>query len=436
MRGRDSEGNRTSGSGTGGRSTGGRSTGGGGARVRGARGRHTRGRGGRRRPAGAHRRTSRRGKGRGTRARAKGIAGRPGGMFSVAGMALGLAGATAYVLPGAVHGDQRSQGREAAATSSALTGTDPMNVAATLAQRLGGRSAGSYVDRRTGHLVTTVTNGADERAVRAAGAEPKRVAFGGADLARAANTLRGRLTTPGTGWAVDPTTGLVDVWADSTVTGARMTAVRTAVSRLGGMARVERIPGRLTTLARGGDPIFGGGARCSLGFNVRSGSTFFFLTAGHCGNIARSWFADAAGTTPIGTTARSSFPGNDFAIVRYQVGAAHPGSVNLFNGGTQDITRAANAVVGQSVRRSGSTTGVHSGRVTAVNATVNYPEGTVTGLIRTTVCAEPGDSGGPLFSGDAALGLTSGGNGDCRTGGTTFFQPVTEPLSVFGVSVY
>jgi streptogrisin D len=74
--------------------------------------------------------------------------------------------------------------------------------------------------------------------------------------------------------------------------------------------------------------------------------------------------------------------------------------------------------------------------VTALNATVNYPQGTVTGLIRTTVCAEPGDSGGSLYAGTSALGLTSGGSGNCSSGGTTFFQPVTEPLSVFGVSVY
>ena len=57
-------------------------------------------------------------------------------------------------------------------------------------------------------------------------------------------------------------------------------------------------------------------------------------------------------------------------------------------------------------------------------------------MIRTTVCAEPGDSGGSLYGGTTALGLTSGGSGNCTTGGTTFFQPVTEPLSVYGVSVY
>ena len=93
--------------------------------------------------------------------------------------------------------------------------------------------------------------------------------------------------------------------------------------------------------------------------------------------------------------------------------------------------------VGQTVTRRGSTTGIHSGTVTALNATVNYGGGDiVSGLIQTTVCAEPGDSGGPLYSGTTALGLTSGGSGNCTSGGTTFFQPVTEALSAYGVSVY
>jgi streptogrisin D len=74
--------------------------------------------------------------------------------------------------------------------------------------------------------------------------------------------------------------------------------------------------------------------------------------------------------------------------------------------------------------------------VEALNVSVTYPEGRVDGLIRTNVCAEPGDSGGSLFDGSIALGLTSGGSGNCTFGGTTFFQPVTEPLAVYGVSVY
>jgi hypothetical protein len=99
------------------------------------------------------------------------------------------------------------------------------------------------------------------------------------------------------------------------------------------------------------------------------------------------------------------------------------------------ITGAADPTVGQRVFRSGSTSGLHDGKVTALNATVNYPEGTVTGLIETTVCAEPGDSGGPMFSEGIALGVTSGGNGDCTSGGTTFFQPVTKALTALGVEL-
>jgi hypothetical protein len=38
-----------------------------------------------------------------------------------------------------------------------------------------------------------------------------------------------------------------------------------------------------------------------------------------------------------------------------------------------------------------------------------------------------------MFSEGVALGLTSGGNGDCAKGGTTFFQPVREALASLGV---
>jgi hypothetical protein len=37
-------------------------------------------------------------------------------------------------------------------------------------------------------------------------------------------------------------------------------------------------------------------------------------------------------------------------------------------------------------------TGVHSGTVSALNASATYQEGRVNGLIDTNVCAEPGDS--------------------------------------------
>ncbi len=112
-----------------------------------------------------------------------------------------------------------------------------------------------------------------------------------------------------------------------------------------------------------------------------------------------------------------------------------PSEVNVGDQ-TVPISQAADAAVGLQVFRMGSTTGLNDGQVTGLDATVNYPEGTVTGLIQTNVCAEPGDSGGSLFTQDGlAIGLTSGGSGDCTVGGETFFQPVTTALEAVGATL-
>jgi streptogrisin C len=59
----------------------------------------------------------------------------------------------------------------------------------------------------------------------------------------------------------------------------------------------------------------------------------------------------------------------------------------------------------------------------------------VYGVTRTDVCAEPGDSGGSFVSGTEAQGMTSGGSGDCGSGGTTYFQPVQPALDAFGLTL-
>jgi streptogrisin D len=319
-----------------------------------------------------------------------------------------------------------------AATTAPMTLANAAS-ADTLVAKLGDTSAGTYVDA-SGQMVVTVTDRAAAESVTAAGAVPKLVARSGAQLAAATADLDRSVSIPGTAWATDPMTNQVVVSYDTTVTGAKLAQLQAAVARLGDAVRVEAAPGVLSTRIAGGQAIYSGGYRCSLGFNVRRGSTYYFLTAGHCGNIGSAWYANSARTQRIGTRTGSSFPGNDYAIIQFAAGVAHPSSVYLY-GGSQTITRAANAVVNQTVTRSGSTTRVRSGRVTGLNATVNYAEGRVSGLIRTTVCAEGGDSGGSLFAGSTALGLTSGGSGNCSVGGTTYFQPVTEPMSVYGVTI-
>lgn len=231
----------------------------------------------------------------------------------------------------------------------------------------------------------------------------------------------------GIAWHVDEQSGRVVVTADSTVSRSEIAQLRQAAGADAGAIRVERTRGAFQPLASAGDAIYGGGYRCSLGFNVTKGGAHYFLTAGHCGDIADTWYTDANHSTLIGPTVGSSFPNNDYALVRYDNAAlSHPGGFT-----------AAEAYVGESVTRTGSTTGTHHGTVTALDVTVRYVgSGTVRGMIQTNVCAEPGDSGGPLYDGDKALGLTSGGSGDCRSGGTTFYQPVTEAADKYRVTVY
>ncbi|MFJ9350082.1 S1 family peptidase [Streptomyces sp. NPDC101237] len=249
---------------------------------------------------------------------------------------------------------------------------------------------------------------------------------------KAVNSSVLKANVPGTAWAVDSKTNRVVVTADSTVSAAEIAKIKDQAGADAGAITVKRTPGTFKKLITGGDAIYGGSYRCSLGFNVHSGSTYYFLTAGHCGEVASTWYSNSGHTTVLGTNVSYSFPNNDFALVRYTNSSiAHPSAV-----GSQTITSAATPSVGTTVYRRGSTTGTHSGRVTALNATVNYGGGDVVyGMIQTTVCAEGGDSGGPLYGGSVAYGLTSGGSGNCTSGGTTFFQPVTEALSYYGVSV-
>jgi len=320
----------------------------------------------------------------------------------------------------------------ASAAPSADASFAPSALASKIDSQFGTQTAGSYLDD-SGKVVVDVTDAATAASVTAAGATPRYVKHSGAELNAANEGLKSTLKTVGTAFAVDPVTNQIVVTADSTVTGAKLALVKSIVAKLGDKARLESVSGKLSIEISGGDAIYTSNARCSLGFNVRSGSTYYFLTAGHCTNIGSSW---SNGSTTLGTRTGTSFPGNDYGIVRYASGVTHAGNVSLGGSSYQEITSAGNAVVGQTVRRSGSTTGVHSGSVTQTGATVNYSQGSVSGLIRTTVCAEPGDSGGSLFAGTVALGLTSGGSGNCSSGGVTYFQPVTEPLSVYGVSIY
>lgn len=109
--------------------------------------------------------------------------------------------------------------------------------------------------------------------------------------------------------------------------------------------------------------------------------------------------------------------------------------MNNYSGGNVTVAGSQEAGIGASICRSGRTTGWRCGVVQAKNVTVNYSQGAVYGLTQSNACAEGGDSGGSWIAGNQAQGVTSGGSGNCTTGGTMFFQPVNEILSTYGLGL-
>ncbi|MGX6744538.1 alpha-lytic protease prodomain-containing protein [Streptomyces xantholiticus] len=348
--------------------------------------------------------------------------------------------AAAILLPHA-NASQSGSGSEPKGEPRTLSAAAAQDLVSQLGPELGEAYAGAYYDAQKQQVIVNVSGDSNEVIVQVneAGAVARPVENSMGELKSAADTLARDATIPGTAWAVDPRTNQVLVTADRTVAGDSWNQLESAVKSLGsGMARIQKSAGEFKPFLEGGDAIFGGGSRCSLGFNVTTGDGQpGFLTAGHCGVADDQWSEDPNGA-PIGTVQEATFPGEgDFALVTYDDPATEaPSTVDLGNGETLDIAAADDAAVGQEVFRMGSTTGLNSGQVTGLDATVNYPEGTVTGLIQTNVCAEPGDSGGALFTRDgSAIGLTSGGSGDCTSGGETFFQPVTTALAAVGAQI-
>ncbi|MEV1333234.1 S1 family peptidase [Micromonospora costi] len=301
---------------------------------------------------------------------------------------------------------------------------------AALRASLGATYAGGWL---TGdRLVVAVTDRAAADRVRAAGAQPAVVTRSAADLDRVKSALdRHAAQAPADsvpGWYVDVATNTVVVLARGDARAARsfVRASRVDAAAVRVVASTE-VPRTLYDV-RGGDAYYMGG-RCSVGFPVTGG----FVTAGHCGTVGTA--TQGYNQVAQGTFRGSSFPGNDYAWVQTNSNWTPQPWVNNYSGGNVTVAGSTEAAVGAAICRSGSTTGWHCGTVQAKNQTVNYPQGTVTGLTRTNVCAEPGDSGGSWLSGQQAQGVTSGGSGNCTSGGTTYFQPVNEILSVYGLTL-
>lgn len=303
-----------------------------------------------------------------------------------------------------------------------------------LRTKLGDDFGGSRFDIDSGELTVAVTDKAAVDTVEKAGATPQVVTYGMSGLEKIVDDLneeRVSLSDGVTGWYPSATDDAVVV----TVLKGRKAAAEKLIAGAGVQAdavTVEETTDKPRTYADsfGGDAyIINGSGRCSIGFAVEGG----FATAGHCGAKGTPVAAQSGGGT--GTVAESYFPGRDMGYVATDANWTPTGFVNDYNGGAVSVAGSREAPSGSSVCRSGSTTGWHCGTIGAKNQTVVYPEGQVAGLTQTDVCAEPGDSGGSWISADQAQGVTSGGSGDCTSGGVTFFQPLNPILREWNLTL-
>ncbi|MCX4966190.1 S1 family peptidase [Streptomyces sp. NBC_00654] len=323
-----------------------------------------------------------------------------------------------------------SQVRARLAAEKTATAVEPK------ARRAAGSTyGGSWFDAGTGRLTVALTDDRAAAAVRETGADTRLVPHTARRLDAAKRRIDALSAPSGvSSWHVDPEASSVVVNVVASARADNDVRSFVAQARKAGPVTVRETAGAPRTFAAGtvgGDPYYTGNVRCSIGFSVHGG----FVTAGHCGQAGgavRGWDG-----SDIGSFQGSSFPGDDYAWV--SVGNGWWTVPVVLGWGTvsdQLVRGSAEAPVGASVCRSGSTTHWHCGSVLAKNETVNYSQGAVHQMTKTSVCAEPGDSGGSFISGDQAQGVTSGGWGNCGGGGETWHQPVNEILGRYGLTLH
>ncbi|MDT8912728.1 S1 family peptidase [Amycolatopsis sp. PS_44_ISF1] len=361
-----------------------------------------------------------------------------GAALLTAGLATVVAPATALASPAQLAAMQRDLGLNAEQAQTRLSQERAASNLMPAAQQAAGAAyGGAWFDPAQGKLVVGVTDPAVAEAVHRTGAAtaPARISAVALDAAKSAVDASAKAKpAPASvsGWGADPRTGSVVVTLQPGAHGADVDAFLARAREAGPVTTVTGPkPQTFSAGTVGGDPYYiNGNTRCSIGFSVNGG----FVSAGHCGGAGSSvvgWDGSA-----MGTFGGSSFPGNDYSIINIGNGW-WTAPVVLGWGTVSDVIVRGSSVapVGSSICRSGSTSHWHCGTVLTINDTVNYAQGAVYEVTRTSVCAEPGDSGGSFITGDQAQGVTSGGYGDCSAGGNTWFQPVNEILRTYGRSL-
>jgi streptogrisin C len=184
----------------------------------------------------------------------------------------------------------------------------------------------------------------------------------------------------------------------------------------------------------GGSVLFplSGTPRCTAAFAATAGPAGYLVTGPGCaGGLSVQLYSGS--NVLVGPTTASS---TGYSIVHVTNTAAWQLVPWIdYGAGTVTITGSTPTPVGSSVCLLDRVTGKRCGVVTAVNQTVDFPGGPVTGLTRTNICVAAGNGPIAYVSGTQAQGVPIGGAGSCGSGGSSFFTPVNRILTTYGLAL-
>ncbi|RLK58921.1 S1 family peptidase [Actinokineospora cianjurensis] len=324
--------------------------------------------------------------------------------------------------------------------------------------RGGLRIDGSFVDAN-GTLTVNTTDASSAATARSAGLATRAPARGEAALSRVQAQLDQAATrqVPAgvASWSVDVAADVVKVEV-SDAARPQAKAFLAEVAKFGAAVQVVRTGTPLQTQAvvypGSKMNINGGSGYCSVGFGARNSSgTQYLVSAGHCIAGLPSLYNNGAAFAK-GTATRFAVGSNsvDMGVAKINSGNSIATTVGTWGATTNVAVRGGTkASVGSSICKSGATSGWTCGTIKAYNVTVTYtdqnggPDTVVRGLASSSVCTMGGDSGGAYISGNQAQGMTSGGptgqqctfNGGVQSGKSSYFQPLSDALSYYGLTL-
>lgn len=268
--------------------------------------------------------------------------------------------------------------------------------------------------------------------------------------------LNRHMLVNGTSWWIDIDQKAVRLTYDSQVSRPAFERLRELVAPFGPEVRLEKRIGVLRPSMEAGAAIYKSnytsGPVCTMGFNVtKDDGRKYFLSAGHCPDgLSMEWHASLAfnSASLIGDVRSIWFNNSvntDLSITAYtNPNAVAQGVVDLYDGTYQDIqvSRITDENEHEWMCKSGWRTLHTCGRVVTTHGEATYSGVHVNNLIVANICVLPGDSGGPLHSGVAAIGVTVAtdaapvGERGCTSGAYGYFVPVPYAEQIWDVHVF